>query len=469
MKLLKNLFSFLFVLSILLTSCSDDDNNGDPIQPKPDEKEETTETLKDFTMAVASDVHYFDLSLLKKEGTAFQKYLDNDRKLLVESGDIIDRLVEELLADKPDILLIPGDLTKDGERIGHENLIKKLDKLRNAGIKTFVIPGNHDINNPDALSFDGDKTEAVAHVTPAEFAELYKNYGYDPATIVERGPDLCYLAEPIPGLWIIGIDACDYKENITNNTPAVGGFLEKEKLDWITSKAREGKEKNKRVISMMHHGALEHFSMQATLMSEYVVKDYADVSKSFAESGLNFVFTGHFHAQDIAKQTFGNSYLFDIETGSTVTYPTPYRRIKFDSEKMAIKTHHVNLQNEKTQNMPLVDYAYLQLEKGTPSFSAYLINEAVNRGYLDKSMSGLIKIMIKSYYPLLTEVYTNHLKGDEKGLSKENQELLDNLKKTVGTFKPDFAPYLDAIDPILIDSQPVDNDLTIYFNDGRTE
>lgn len=471
MRIFKNCFSFLLLFSFLFASCSKDDDFSSEVPGTEPGKKEISEKPKDFTVAIASDVHYFDRSLLINDGDAFQKYLDNDRKLLAESGDIIDKLIEELLADKPDILLIPGDLTKDGERVSHENLIKKLDRLNAAGIKTFVIPGNHDINNPDAVSFDKDKTNKVAQVNPEEFADLYRNYGYNNQINIERGPDLCYLTEPIEGLWLIGIDACDYKENIKNNTPAVGGFIESDKLAWITAKAKEGNEKGKRVVAMMHHGALEHFPGQATLMSEYVVKDYKNVSKSFAEAGLNFVFTGHFHAQDVAKQTFGNTFLFDIETGSTVTYPTPYRRIKFDSEKMVIKTHHVNLQNERTQNKPLIDYAYAQMKKSTPSFSNFLIDEAIKRGYINLSpfMAGLVKGMLTEYYPLFTEVYTNHLKGDEKGISSENSELLNNLKSTVEAFAPDYAKHFDMVNLLLVDTEPADNDLTIYFEDGRIE
>jgi DNA repair exonuclease SbcCD nuclease subunit len=39
-----------------------------------------------------------------------------------------------------------GDHTKDGELINHESVKDLLQQLADAGIKVFVVPGNHDIN-----------------------------------------------------------------------------------------------------------------------------------------------------------------------------------------------------------------------------------------------------------------------------------------------------------------------------------
>jgi len=41
-----------------------------------------------------------------------------------------------------EVLLIPGDLTKDGEKLSHLELVQKLEPIIEKGIQTFVIPGN---------------------------------------------------------------------------------------------------------------------------------------------------------------------------------------------------------------------------------------------------------------------------------------------------------------------------------------
>ena len=108
-------------------------------------------------IAVLSDLHYMDPSLLKADGSAFQMYLMHDPKLLAESGAILQQIIRKLLVAKPDLVLISGDLTKDGEVISHKSLIRQLQILRLNHIKVLVIPGNHDINNPDRryLTFTG--------------------------------------------------------------------------------------------------------------------------------------------------------------------------------------------------------------------------------------------------------------------------------------------------------------------------
>ena len=43
---------------------------------------------------------------------------------------------------------------------------------------------------------------------------------------------------------------------------------------------------------------------------------------------MQYVFTGHMHANDIASITTENgNTLYDIETGSVVTYPSPARSV----------------------------------------------------------------------------------------------------------------------------------------------
>ena len=110
-------------------------------------------------IAVISDLHVMAPQLVVNDGTAFQKYLNQDRKMLHESPEILDTLINGILKLKPDLTLVTGDLTKDGELASHQLVAEKLQGLVDAGIQVLVVPGNHDINNPDAKTYDGDDTE----------------------------------------------------------------------------------------------------------------------------------------------------------------------------------------------------------------------------------------------------------------------------------------------------------------------
>jgi len=108
-------------------------------------REDTSDTIiskSAYTIAVISDIHYMDPSLLPDTGsTAFKEYLKTDGKLLAESDAIMKEVIGELLQarPKPDLVLIPGDLTKDGELVSHQSVSKYLSQLINAGIKVRVI------------------------------------------------------------------------------------------------------------------------------------------------------------------------------------------------------------------------------------------------------------------------------------------------------------------------------------------
>ena len=106
-------------------------------------------------IAVMSDLHYLSPDMIA--GTEdFEHALNSDRKLLKESSAILYEKFEQVRADKPDILLVSGDLTKDGEQECHAALAKQLQQLQQdiPGLKIYVINGNHDIRNYNAKNFN---------------------------------------------------------------------------------------------------------------------------------------------------------------------------------------------------------------------------------------------------------------------------------------------------------------------------
>ena len=110
------------------------------------------------------------------------------------------------------------------------------------------------------------------------------------------------------------------------------GQISEELKNWVIEQAQAATEKGNTVIGMMHHGLIEHFDMEEEFLADYLVNDYQNISAAFADAGIHYVFTGHMHANDIAAMTTaaGNE-LYDIETGSAVTYPCPMRFVSFSS------------------------------------------------------------------------------------------------------------------------------------------
>ncbi|HET6487379.1 MAG TPA: metallophosphoesterase, partial [Spirochaetia bacterium] len=181
--------------------------------------------------AVISDAHLYDTGL-GTDGSAFQDYLLNDRKLLVQSEEILVAAIQRIRSQDVSFVLITGDLTKDGERQDHLLMARELTALQKAGIKVYVVPGNHDIDNPHAMSYTAKGATPVASILPAEFAENYRDYGYGEAIARDPG-SLSYVVEPVPGLWLLAIDSANYATNRQAGRPVTASGLTQAREDWI--------------------------------------------------------------------------------------------------------------------------------------------------------------------------------------------------------------------------------------------
>ncbi len=398
-------------------------------------------------IAVISDPHYFEPSLLVNNGIAFQTYIAQDRKLIAESDAILRAAVSSIRADKPDICLVPGDLTKDGELISHESVASLLrDSLESAGIKVYVVPGNHDINNPQAYSYDGPNVSSVPTVTSAEFEAIYAQMGYSEA-IDRDSHSLSYIVEPTNGLWIFGLDACEYDTNIGHSH--TGGSLSDSTLAWLTARLDEAAENNITTMAFMHHGLTEHYVGQTTIMGgmfeDYVIDNWRSIRDTLANHGLRTVFTGHYHAQDIVKrQTQEGNVIYDIETGATVTWPCPIRSVDLRrGAVLDIVTRRIEQVDYDTGNLSFQAYAKEYLQTGLTNLISYMLI----------GMFGVDPMQAGQLSPAVARAYMAHYAGDEMP-TQHDHGLIATLKMS-----PD--PIIQAmgasLESIWTDLEPADN------------
>ena len=308
---------------------------------------------RQLKISVVSDIHYMDPSLLGKGGStgaAFLSYLDADPKLVEYSDPIFRKVFADVKDARPDLLLITGDITKDGEKIGHQAMARFFHQLEREGIKVYVVPGNHDINNGKAKKFIGDNAYPVEKTTKDEFAAIYGDFGYNSA--IARDPNsLSYVAQPQQGLRLISIDASKYEEYGPEGDVAAGR-IKPATLSWILNQMEQAKQKHIAVFAMMHHNLVEHYAGQSQLDPGYVIDDWQNVANTLADAGLKIIFTGHYHANDITSYTHNGNELYDIQTGSLVTAPSPYRFITATPNRLDITTKTVQ---SIQANLPGVD------------------------------------------------------------------------------------------------------------------
>lgn len=236
-------------------------------------------------LVVLSDTHVMAPELLQERGAAYDNYIANDRKLLSESPEILMSAVDRILSNPPDAVLVTGDMTKDGEVESHALVSQVLLKpLRDAGIRVFVTPGNHDIRNPHAVRFLGDSTVRTKTVSAEEFAEFYKDYGYGDA--IARDPhSLSYVAQLDESTRLLSVDACMYEDNdFELDICVTDGRIKPETMDFIREQVGKAEKDGCRIVTMMHHGLIRHWKWQNIAMPEYLVRNWRKTPESSAGS-----------------------------------------------------------------------------------------------------------------------------------------------------------------------------------------
>ena len=318
-------------------------------------------------IAVMSDLHYLSPDMIA-DTEDFEHAFNSDRKLLKESSSVLHEMLERVRADKPDILLVSGDLTKDGEQECHAALAKQLQQLQQdvPGLKIYVINGNHDIRNYNAKNFNTPDGKAVpaTRTEPEDFKQIYDFVYSDPTVIATFTPaegnkagGLSYVARPVEGLTIIAMDTCRYSSDNTSNgddehetSGAISADLEK----WVIEQTAAAKARGDLVIGLEHHGLVPHFDVQPTILPMYLVNGYDRIAQEYADAGMSVVFTGHMHAVDIAAMTTKNGNTFyDIETGSALTYPCPIRFVDLRRSTVGGETNTYMSVSNKTHIGPI--------------------------------------------------------------------------------------------------------------------
>jgi hypothetical protein len=347
---------------------------------------------------------------------------------------------------------VPGDITKDGEKSSHELAARLLGQLKAAGKKVYVVPGNHDILNGHSYKYVGDNIERVPNITAEQFAQIYADYGFKDA--LQRDPDsLSYVAEPQPGLWLLALDANLYKQNVEDKASVTDGKFSPQTLAWIEKVLGQAAKENKAVIVMMHHGIMEHYAGQQKNYGEYIVDDYEQIAKLFANYNARMVFTGHYHAQDITEKKFADNgkYVFDIETGSLVTYPCPIRVITIGKDQAAaVREERVTAIKSHPTDFPA--YAKQYLLDGIAGIATVTL-----QGYkVDRPEAEKIAKEI-------AQGFAAHYGGDEQlaaGQTMVTETGLSPLAWAVIQYRKDLITGLWK------DLPPPDNNVTLNLKDG---
>lgn len=369
---------------------------------------------EELKICVMSDTHYYPLNYVS-DCEDYTTYVNGDPKMLAESGSIFDAAVDIIQKDQPDMVLISGDLTKDGEKQGHQDVVAKLQALEDTGIDVFVINGNHDVYNyTDACTFENDKKESAETVTPTEFRELYANFGYNGQFAAQyytppQGKQAGGLSYTVTygDYVILALDSAMYSPDATGmdtNEHITAGRLDEDLMVWAVNQIQAAEAQGKTVIGLMHHGLLPHFENEDRIVHEYVVENWQESATTLADAGLRYIFTGHMHANDVAEfTTVAGNTIYDLETGSLASWGSPVRTVTLkkgspldDGTARTRETFTVTSQSVKSivyQGETIADFAAYTMDKLYPK---KLFNNMAN-GMLTPMLQEMGTVGIRAY------------------------------------------------------------------------
>lgn len=341
----------------------------------------TMQSNDNYKIMVISDPHLLAPSL-HDDGKAAHQLEKSDMKLVTYSDPIMKIMIDVVIAEKPQLLLISGDLTLNGERASHERMAEHLQRLEQAGVRSFVIPGNHDVMCPYSKQYIGDEPIVVPNVTKEEFAKIYSAFGYGSDSNFDPN-SLSYTCEPIPGLMLLCIDSNIYaRSGDTEVTYHTDGVVKPETLEWIKQQLAQAS--GKRVIAMMHHHLVEHIDGEAKLLPNYIAANHDEVAQVLRKGGVKVVFTGHLHITDAATI----DGITDVSTGSASTYPIAMRTATIDPQltTMSIETRIFD-------SIDLIELGSAKIKNSAP-----VLASIISRRLWPRMESAL-----KQYEPLLAE------------------------------------------------------------------
>jgi 3',5'-cyclic AMP phosphodiesterase CpdA len=261
--------------------------------------------------AVASDLHIALPETINNHANRFH--------LVEVSIPALEVVLKHLETLNLDFLLLPGDLTQDGEVQNHQWLQQRLASLP---FPVYVIPGNHDVPSLTAT----DKSIAFQ-----DFPSYYQEFGYG------NSQQMYYTCEVHPGVQLIALNS--------NQFDAEGkqlGCLDRQQIIWLEKTLSQLQDKL--VLVMIHHNVIDHLPGQSnhSLGKRYMLDNAPILLQILAKFEVKLIFTGHLHIQHVS-QTKG---IYEITTGSLVSYPHPYRILELTTNyqretQLKIESHRV--------------------------------------------------------------------------------------------------------------------------------
>ena len=292
---------------------------------------------KNVKLIVASDIHYFLKDYYQDCEWFEESMLYGDGKMVTYADEIIDAFIKAVKHEKPDLVILTGDLTFNGEKGSHEGLAKKLSEIKAAGINVAVLPGNHDIDNFQSKGYGKDDYFDVDNIDAKTFQTIYKDLGYNIA-MRQHDKSLSYRIDINDDYSLLMMDSTSH--NLTTGAPIdIGGMFTDSTMTWLNQQLNDISQQKKIPIVAMHHNLTHHNEL---LNQGYTIRDYQKIADLFESHHVPFVLSGHIHCQNIKKI----NDIYDIASSSLLDAPLQYGIIELNQQNMTYHTQSLQISKD---------------------------------------------------------------------------------------------------------------------------
>ncbi|WP_337842098.1 metallophosphoesterase [Rheinheimera sp.] len=178
------------------------------------------------------------------------------------------------------------------------------------------------------------------------------------APVCELVPDASYLVEPVPGLWLLAIDANVYKPKLENGQLEYAGSgnagynelltYKPQLLPWIRSVVSRAKAQGKTLLSFSHFPMAEFYQGQSAAIEQLFGEDQGQLSRVplaptsalLADTGLRLHVAGHMHLNNTAAvPAKDGGQLVNIQAPSLAAYVPAYKLLTLqNTQKVKVDT-----------------------------------------------------------------------------------------------------------------------------------
>ena len=309
--------------------------------------------MKPLDVVILTDTHYYS----KKnwvDGDPFAYPPAREQLFRRGSEEILRYVFDEICADgMPQIVLISGDLTNNGEVTSHTEMRELLRALKQRGKRVYVTTATHDYRG-EGVSYGFDKDNHKVDVPAFKREDLrafYREFGMDEAVSVHE-PTMCYAVDLSPEYRLLALNDDKGYDH--------AGFKD-ECFAWIRTQAEEAKRNGQFVLAMTHHPVLSPSPLYRLIASGDLLENGETRAKQFADMGVPCMFTGHSHIHNVSCITSdsGNTF-YDISTSAVVGFPPNYRTVRFDPDN-----HRIEISTTTVDSVPSLDTGGLSLSAFT--------------------------------------------------------------------------------------------------------